>query len=334
VGVLIGSNSRIFDPMREAGINAQTFRAYRDQFNLVPKGWPVKESVPEALPLLSIRPVPNDLLAGRLDEQLRTFIAQAPPGVRLSAWHEASNLAGYPGYITAGTMSAVHEYMQDLCRGSNVGYGSIICAVPSQTKPWMGAGLDWYGLDIYDFGGGQFRSWYGGISKSRLFARLDDMLETCRELSGRDAPEIDICETNSPRPRYRAEWFTLLAEWMSANGGRYLETFWNPTGPLSGPWLPEDEKTVAALRSIATTLPGVLSEVIGVRAEYVGEELPNLLGLRREHDRVHSGDHAVILTSARTRRRDGQGRWRSSKVIVSASGSSRMRARWCTVVAM
>jgi hypothetical protein len=253
--VLLGANARVFQPMRDAGINALTWRAYRDQFNLIPKGWPVQESTPDARPLVSIRPVPDDLLAGRLDDQLKTLIAMAPPGVRLSSWHEASNLAGYPGYVNASNMSAVHQYMQELCRGSNVGYGSIICAVPSQTKAWMGTSLDWYGLDIYDFDGGQFRNWWnGGISKAKLFARLDDMLNTCRELSGQDAPEIDICETNSPRPPYRAVWFTLLAEWMSANGGRYMETFWNPSGPLSGPWLPDDEKTIDALRSIAAML--------------------------------------------------------------------------------
>ncbi len=56
---------------------------------------------------------------------------------------------------------------------------------------------------------------------------------------------------NSPRPKFRADWFALLAEWMSDNGGRCLETFWNPTGSLSGPWLPEDRKTIGALRSIS-----------------------------------------------------------------------------------
>ena len=253
MSLLIGCNSRIFDSMYEAGINVRTFRAYRDKYNLIPKSWPSKESVPDARVMLSIRPVPDDLLAGRLDDQLTTLIATAPPGVKLSAWHEASNLAGYPDYIRSGaTMSAVHEYMQRLCQGSNVRYGSIICAVPSRTKSWMGAELDWYGLDVYDFGGGQFRNWWnGGISKTKLFARLDDMLSTCRDLSGSDAPEIDICETNSPRTRYRADWFALLAQWLSANGGGCLETFWNPSGPLSGPWLPDDSRTIGALRSIA-----------------------------------------------------------------------------------
>ncbi len=263
MSVLVGCNSRIFDPMLEAGINVRTFRAYRDKYNFIPKSWPSKDSVPEARVMLSIRPVPGDLLAGRLDDQLKALIATAPPGVKLSAWHEASNLKGYPGYIRQdATMSAVHEYMQGLCRGSGVRYGSIICAVPSQVRSWMGAGLDWYGLDVYDFGGGQFRNWWnGGISKTKLFARLDNMLGTCRQLSGRDAPEIDICETNSPRQRYRADWFTLLAEWMSANGGGCLETFWNPTGPLSGRWLPDDGSTISALRSIAAALAARLTIV-------------------------------------------------------------------------
>jgi hypothetical protein len=171
--------------------------------------------------------------------------------VKLSAWHEASNLKGYPGYINDANMSAVHAYMQNLCRGSNVLYGSIICAPPNRTASWMGAGLDWYGLDIYDFGEGQFRKWNGGISQSALFARLDDMLATCRQLSGINSPQIHICETNSPRVKHRGEWFTLLAEWLSAHGGGCIETFWKPDGPLSGPWLPDDADTISALRAIA-----------------------------------------------------------------------------------
>ncbi len=249
--LLFGSNSKTFDDMNDAGINVHTFRAYRDQFNFIPTVWPSKDSVPDALVTLSLRPVPEDLLAGRLDEQLRSYIASAPPGVKLTAWHEASNLPGYPDFVNAANMTAVHAYMMDLCRGSNVRYGSIICAVPSQTKDWMGTGLDWYGLDIYDFGEGQFRNWHGGISESKLFARLDDMRETCRELSGQDSPEIDICETNSPRPGHRAEWFTMLSEWLHANGGERLQSFWNPTGSLSGPWLPDDAQTIDALRKVS-----------------------------------------------------------------------------------
>jgi hypothetical protein len=248
---MCGANSKAFDEMHDAGIDVRTFRAYRDKYNFIPTVWPTKPDVPDASVTLSIRPVPDDLLAGRLDEQLRQFIAAAPPGVKLSAWHEASNLGTYPDYINAETMSAVHEYMQELCQGSNVRYGSIICAVPSETKAWMGTNLDWYGLDIYDFPEGQFRKWTGGVSRDKLFARLDDMRDTCRELTGRDAPEIDICETNNPRINHRPEWFELLFEWMNDNGGERIQTFWNPTGPLSGPWLPDDQGTIESLRSLS-----------------------------------------------------------------------------------
>jgi hypothetical protein len=251
MSILLGSNSREFDPMLAAGIGVRTFRAYRDQYNFIPTVWPAKDSVPDAPVTLSIRPVPDDLLAGRLDDQLKTFIAAARPGVKLTAWHEPSNLPGYPAWLTPQSVTAVHQYMQDLCRGSNVRYGSIICAVPSATKAWMGTGLDWYGLDIYDFPEGQFRSLLGKISRDKLFARLDDMLMTSREMSGRDAPQIDICETNSPRQGHRAEWYTLLAEWLAANGGERLLLFWNPSGSLSGPWLPDDQAAISALRQIA-----------------------------------------------------------------------------------
>ena len=257
MSILFGCNSRDFDAMLEAGITVATFRAYRDQYNFIPTVWPAKESVPEARVTLSIRPIPDDLLAGRLDAPLTAFISAAPPGVKLSAWHEARNLPGYPDYLSADVMSAVHRYMQELCRGSNVRYGSIICDVPSEARDWMGTGLDWWGLDIYDFSEGQFRdSPDGGISRAKLFARLDDMLATCRDLSGQEAPQIDICETNCPRPQYRADWFALLAEWLDGHNGHRLQIFWNPGGPSSGPWLPDDEPTIAALRSISRTYGG------------------------------------------------------------------------------
>lgn len=61
--VLFGANSKVFDPMHEAGIDVHTFRAYRDQYNFIPTVWPAKETVPDARVTLSIRPVPEDLLA-------------------------------------------------------------------------------------------------------------------------------------------------------------------------------------------------------------------------------------------------------------------------------
>ena len=69
--LLCGANSNVLDAMHEAGINVRTFRAYRDQYNFIPTRWPAKRTVPDARVTLSIRPVPNDLLAGKLDEQIK-----------------------------------------------------------------------------------------------------------------------------------------------------------------------------------------------------------------------------------------------------------------------
>jgi hypothetical protein len=251
MAILLGANARAVEPIRGSGVRLDSWRAFRDSHNFIPAQWPVQQAVPGARVTLSLRPVPADLLAGVLDEPLRAFIAKAPAGAKLSAWHEASNLDGYPGYLTAGTMTRVHAHMQELCRHSQVRYGSIICAVPSQTMDWMGIGLDWYGLDIYDFAEGQFRNRNGSISARKLWARLDDMRHASQQVSGSQHPEIDICETNTPRVAYRADWFTLVADWLYRNGGSRLLSFWNPDGPLSGPWLPEDRKTVRAFQQIS-----------------------------------------------------------------------------------
>ncbi len=46
MSVLFGSNSRVFDPMNDAGITVRTFRAYRDEYNFVPTVWPSKRACP------------------------------------------------------------------------------------------------------------------------------------------------------------------------------------------------------------------------------------------------------------------------------------------------
>src|SRR5260370_41165225 len=110
---------------------------------------------------------------------------------------------------------------------------------------------------FHHFDEGQFRNRGDGrISKAKLFARLDDRLDPCRELAGQDSPEIDICETNSPRPAHRADWFALLAEWLDSNGGRCLQTFWNPAGPVRGPWRPDGLPALRMPGSVSARFAG------------------------------------------------------------------------------
>lgn len=252
MSLIVGSNAKDFAAFREAIPAAAGRRVYYPEPNIWPSKWPLVDG---STAVLSIRPVPADLLAGKLDDSIRALCESAPVNADLNAWHEAGNLAEYAplGFITPPAMRAVHQHMQHLVEGTPVSYGAVLCMPPNSMPQWMPGGLDWYGLDIYDFGEGQFRDARGGISKKKLFERLEDMRQTCRELTGRDAPEIDICETNDPRAGHRGEWFALLAEWLAGNGGGRLQTFWNPSGPLSGPWLPDDEETIGALRSLART---------------------------------------------------------------------------------
>lgn len=67
--------------------------------------------------------------------------------------------------------------------------------------------------------------------------------------------EDSRCE-QSGEPRVFAV-FGWLKGYQLANGGRALGywSYWNPTGPLSGPWLPADTATIAALNSIGLDAP-------------------------------------------------------------------------------
>jgi hypothetical protein len=114
----------------------------------------------------------------------------------------------------------------------NVKYGPVITA--HADAGWCVAGMDFYGVDSYDWAG---------------FADPTNELNnwSARMPSG---PYV-VAETNTMKPDKRPMWFNGIYAWLKANGGIAMETFWNPTGSLSGPWLPTDTATIAALNAIA-----------------------------------------------------------------------------------
>lgn len=245
----IGANAGWFTAVQAAVPAATRRRVYYPDYNYVPRHWPPGPTVSRAL--VSIRPVPADLLAGRLDHQIRAFLATAPPGSDLTTWHEAGNLAGYPAYITPATMRRVHRHMQRLCQRTNVRYGPILCMPPSSMPPWLVHGMDWYGLDIYDWP--QFHFPHGPLDvHGRLYTRLNQWHKVIQKVTGRRHPVLSICETNSRHPAHRAKWFSALAHWLSHNGGRSLLTYWSASPHAVGPWLPRDRTAIAALRHAAT----------------------------------------------------------------------------------
>lgn len=249
MSLILGCNAGDFQRFRRAVPGARGRRVYFPRPNGWPKSWPL---VADSTAVVSIRPVPADLLAGKLDDSIRAFCESAPPNSDLNAWHEAGNISDYDSldYITPENMIKVHEYMQGLVKGTPVSYGPVLCMPPRDMPRWMPGGLDWYGLDIYDW-----HQFHIGDSMSKpldvdgaLRDRLEDWKATVQSVSGEPAPKLSICETNSPDARNRPRWFTAVGDWLSHNEGRYMLLFWSAAG--CGPFLPGDKPTIDSLRAL------------------------------------------------------------------------------------
>jgi hypothetical protein len=188
--------------------------------------WPV---MPDGLPSLwSPRPDPADLLTGKLDHEIIQALHSAPAGSMFTTWHEA-NQSGQ----SAGTMQKVHAYMHKLVHEHTdaIRYGVVLTqGAPAE---WAIAGLDFYGIDLYDLRGGVTNPW---LTLNRFNARMPK------------GPRL-VAETNSSVVEHRPAWFRGIFDWLYTHNGLAMLTFWNPTGPLSGPWV-DDPATVYALNRI------------------------------------------------------------------------------------
>jgi hypothetical protein len=189
--------------------------------------WPV---MPDGLPaLLSMRPDPALLLAGKLDAQITGMLNTAPADSMLTAWHEA-NVDGTG--LDAPTARKVHSHMLALCKrvAPQIPYGVITTMGASAS--WAIEGLGFYGIDLYDI--------HGTTDPGSTLDRMSRFPP---------GPRL-VAETNSSDVTHRPAWFREVYEWHARHHGLAMLTFWNPTGPLSGPWV-DDPATIYALRRIA-----------------------------------------------------------------------------------
>jgi hypothetical protein len=209
----------------------------------IAKAWP-KPPVPNAGPILySIYPVPEHVFNGDLNDALKRLIASAPPGSYLTAWHEALSLP-YPSYITSESMYKLHAHMNAITQKTHVTYGSIFGGGDlGKLFKSVPPNLGFYGLDLYG---------NDGIDKG--LARLDQFIALAKPKDTKTPgyPRLVIPECNTPVEAERPAWFEGVCERMHAYGSHSIGvlTFWNPTGPLSGPWEPKDKKTIAAMNDI------------------------------------------------------------------------------------
>jgi len=257
--VTFGATLGAYPKLNAAVPRAVGIRMYFDGENDFPDAWP--DPYPGSWMTLSLRPNPDDLFSGKLDEQLTAIINSAPAHSELTFWHEntTGNPLGYPSYVNnARAAVRVQHYGQRLCRGTRVRFGVITCGPAIQQKDWLAPGLDWYGDDLYEFP--RLRGLDGTMSQAKIIARLNSNLDAWRRKSGRRWPAIRLCETNSPFDSHRENWFTWIAQWMATHNGRRMLTYWNPDagasqGGLSGPW-PPSQAVVRRLRWLSEEYQG------------------------------------------------------------------------------
>ena len=229
-------------------------RRYFETENFIPKDW-TAAACHSRYVTISIRPNPDDLIHNStipdngsgyttLDGQIKHLLSTCPDHAELTCWHEAQsdNPVHYPTYINAGNVRAIHQHMQNLCTntpdadGGRVKYGCILTGPVSSNVDWLGHGLDWYGIDIYD--GPAFRFPNGNLDQTAIADRMADNLSTWQTAKGGGTVSVRITETNSAEDNHRKNWMLFLSQWMVANNGYRIVTFWG--GPLSGTWPPSE----------------------------------------------------------------------------------------------
>src|SRR5215831_9052796 len=183
-------------------------------FKALADTWP---EMPDGLhSLWSIRPDPQELLAGQHDQTIIEALqsASALPGNLLTAWHEAEQAS-----LPAATVQQVHAHMLELVHDNttSVRYGAVL--TQGGRAVWAIPGLDFYGIDIYDL--------QETTDPSTTLDRFDSRMPDGERL---------VAETNSSAVPHRPAWFREIYDWLAARDGIAMLTFWNPSGPLSGPW--------------------------------------------------------------------------------------------------
>ena len=266
--VIFGATLGAYPKLRADVPRSAGCRMYFDRENDFPPAWP--DPYPGAWITLSLRPNPDDLFSGKLDDHLMTIIKSAPAHSELTFWHEntTGNPLGYPSYVNnAATAIRLQRYGHRLCQGTQVRFGVITCGPAIQQIDWLARGLDWYGDDLYEFP--RLRGPNNAIRRAKLLHRLDSNLGAWQIASGRRWPAIRITETNSPFDSHRKNWFTWIAQWLAGHNGARMLTYWNShagaaQGGLSGPWPPS---------------PPVIRRLNWLSEEYKGTNPGNALGL-------------------------------------------------------
>lgn len=209
-------------------------------------------SAPGVLCAMDIKPSNwQSLYDGSGDEALNSLIASAPPGTLLTAYHERDKYAYSNSKPFGPDESAlIDEHLYALTGGTNVKYGSCLTQGdgPQPLSPWTIPGLDFYAIDLYS----------NPVSPMRANTALYRAFE---QMPGWPDITTAVLECNTsanvrPSQQYRRpDWFREVYSWLLKYNGLAFCTFWNPSGPDSGPWDPHDQATIYALGNITSDAP-------------------------------------------------------------------------------
>src|SRR5882724_12330226 len=113
-----GVNDSTLAAFNKAGINPTMVRCYNPPTANVPVAFPgssAKTTIAGGSQIVSIRPNIPDVLARKLDAQLKAYFASVPAGAYVTAWHEGE---GARFNYTPAQILAMHDHLMDLFNGS------------------------------------------------------------------------------------------------------------------------------------------------------------------------------------------------------------------------
>jgi hypothetical protein len=236
----------------KGGLTGITFVKLFNYTPGVPTSWPgppasQNQPVPAgAQVLVCFMPPPADLLAGKLDAQLKTWLAQAPAGAWLCAWQEGNDPSNpiwqQPGITKPADVAAVHGYLRNCCaaHAPQVVYGQDF-----GSSPIYGAGQDctaytvpnlgFYSFDGYDRPAKNSAGvWVSKYSAAQVFAGLGQIKAKWPNA------RVAITETNTQRvtedPASAGAWFTDVYAVACKYGCSVYATWWGPPSSANPDW--------------------------------------------------------------------------------------------------
>lgn len=255
MSIILGCNADIYSAFTAAIPGAVGCRCHRDDVIHEPGDVPSRfPGEPGAQVVASIRPHPDALISGVLDDALLAMLRDGAArftAPQLTVWHEAGQLYRDRSYITPAVVRLMHIKMQELCNQvSGVQYGCIIHGeIPHMDRwiPYPPDRLDWYGIDVH------WNDRFDFSTYDKLKAYLDAYRLLVQRRTGLTRPKINLCEVSADDESSRPGLFRDVARWLHGHGGGRMFAACRGGAP-GQPWLTDD--TITALKSIVASYAG------------------------------------------------------------------------------